>query len=93
MVRTNSIDHPAAKCVEREGPVVARITREFGVVAEQPEIRDARGWGSNPFDVEAPRTFHDHDATDWWCATEAREATRTRRKNEEPVPRKEGRLH
>lgn len=51
---------------------MARITRTFGVVAEQPEIRDARGWGSNPFDVKAPRTFHDHDATYWWCATEAR---------------------
>lgn len=72
---------------------MARITRTFGVVAEQPEIRDARGWGSNPFDVEAPRTFHDHDATYWWRATEARKATRARRKNEEPVPWKEGRLH
>ena len=72
---------------------MAGVTRKCSIVAKEPKIRNARGWGSNPFDVEAPLTLNDHDAANWRRAAKARESVRTRRKHKEPVPRKEGRLH
>ena len=72
---------------------MAGVARERSLVAKEPKPRNARGWGSNSFDVEAPIPLNDHHAANWWRATEARESARACRKHKEPVPRKEGRLH
>ena len=72
---------------------MARVTREGGVIPEEPESRYTWRLGSHTLNVEATVARNDDHAADRWCATEAWEAIGARRKHKEPVPRKEGRLH
>ena len=72
---------------------MARVARERGVIAKEPEPRYTSGWESDTLYVETTLALNDNHATDRWCASEARDAVRARWKHKEPVPREEGRLH
>ena len=62
-----------------------------GHAFEQPQSVVRRT--TNAFHVKATATLDDHDAAGARRATQQGETAWTRRQDEEPVPRTEGRLH